>query len=166
VLHLTQVGARRRLTSGSSGWRRRGTLTLRLPSTTDMIVGDRRLRPRQRVDAGKQLGLIGLDDHQVVRFQRAADRFGGRGLGVHGVDGYEEPHFPAQAEKLSHTGDLVALLVDGELSEDQPRVVGEHRHQMRGDRSGSARPTRVLPSNATGISPPLAAAPAAASAVE
>ena len=74
-------------------------------------------RPRQRGDAGQQLGLIGLDDHQVVRFQGAADQLRGRGLGVHRVHRDQQPHLPEGVENLSHTGDFVALLGDGELAE-------------------------------------------------
>ena len=60
---------------------------------------------------------IRLDDHQVVRFQGAADQLRGRGLGVHRVHRDQQPHLPEGVENLSHTGDFVALLGDGELAE-------------------------------------------------
>jgi hypothetical protein len=79
-----------------------------------------------------------------VRAQRGANQPRGRGLDMHGVDRDQQPNIPEQPKKLSHTGDLVALLGGGELAEHRSRMVGEQRHQMRGGRAHAPRAAQRL----------------------
>jgi len=56
---------------------------------------------------------------------------------VHRIHRDQQPRLTEQGEKLSHARYFIAFVGDGELPEDQPCVVGEHRHQMRRPASGA-----------------------------
>ena len=67
------------------------------------------LRPGLGLDAGVQPGLVGLDDHHVVRATRRAQQPGGRLLRVHGIHA-DHPAGDVEAlQKRSHSRNLVGL---------------------------------------------------------